>query len=88
MPRYRTKPCEIDAVKWDMDTKPSDLPGWLLKPLGLNPERFDPATGNLTIRTLDVDMLCKPGDYIVRGPEGELYPVKPSIFERKYELVE
>jgi hypothetical protein len=25
------------------------------------------------------------GDWIIRGTENELYPCKPSVFERKYE---
>jgi hypothetical protein len=42
----------------------------------------------LTIPTLEGDMKAGKGDYIVRGIEGELYPVKPGIFEKLYEPVE
>ena len=38
----------------------------------------------LTIRTLEGDMRAAPGDWIIRGTEGEFYPCKPSVFNRKY----
>lgn len=39
----------------------------------------------LAIGTLEGVMTAQPGDWIIRGTEGELYPCKPSVFERKYE---
>lgn len=32
-------------------------------------------------------MTANPGDYIIRGLRGELYPCKPDIFAMKYEAV-
>jgi hypothetical protein len=32
-------------------------------------------------------MEANPGDYIIRGVKGELYPCKPDIFEMTYEKV-
>lgn len=32
-------------------------------------------------------MQAKPGDYIIRGVQGEFYPCKPDIFEATYEVV-
>jgi len=40
----------------------------------------------LVIQTLEGDMRANIGDYIVRGLEGEFYPCKASVFERKYRL--
>lgn len=31
-------------------------------------------------------MVAKTGDYIIRGVEGEIYPCKPDIFEKTYEV--
>lgn len=42
---------------------------------------------DLQVRTLEGVMTARPGDWIIRGTEGELYPCKPSVFERKYEAV-
>jgi len=32
--------------------------------------------------------VADPGDWIIRGVKGELYPCKPDIFEATYEAVE
>ena len=42
----------------------------------------------LTIRTLEGDMTAMPGDWIIRGVQGEFYPCKPDIFEQTYEPAE
>lgn len=39
------------------------------------------------IPTLEGPHLAREGDWIIRGTEGELYPCKPSVFERKYEVI-
>lgn len=46
---------------------------------------IDPATGDLMIRTLEGDMRVSPGDYVIRGVQGEFYPCKPDIFAATYE---
>lgn len=47
--------------------------------------RIDPADGSLVIRTLEGDMHANPGDWIIRGVAGELYPCRQDIFEQTYE---
>ena len=49
---------------------------------------IDPATGFMLIATLEGVRTAKPGDYIIRGVQGEFYPCKPDIFEQTYEPVE
>lgn len=39
----------------------------------------------LLIHTLEGDMEAMPGDWIIRGVKGELYPCKPDIFEATYD---
>lgn len=46
---------------------------------------IDPIDGDLMIRTLEGDMRVSPGDYVIRGVQGEFYPIKPDIFEQTYE---
>ena len=41
----------------------------------------------IMIKTLEGDMCADFGDYIVKGVNGEFYPVKPDIFEKSYEPV-
>lgn len=48
---------------------------------------IDPDTGNLVIRTLEGDMHVSPGDYVIRGVNGEFYPCKVDIFWKTYEPV-
>ena len=40
------------------------------------------------INTLEGTMVANAGDYIIRGIKGEIYPCKPDIFEKTYELCE
>lgn len=40
------------------------------------------------MRTLEGSMTARKGDYIVKGIKGELYPVKPDIFEATYGSVD
>ena len=42
----------------------------------------------IVIDTLEGKMKASPGDWIVKGVNGEIYPVKPDIFEKTYELVD
>jgi len=39
------------------------------------------------IATLEGEMRCQPGDWIIKGIKGEFYPCKPDIFEATYEAV-
>jgi hypothetical protein len=41
----------------------------------------------LVIRTLEGDHVAATGDHVMRGVEGEHYPIKPSIYAATYELV-
>lgn len=90
--KYRTKPVEIEAVRWT----------------GLNLEEVKAFTGDsliyaildaawkagkgrprvlMKIRTLEGDMKVSEGDYIIKGLKGEFYPCKPDVFEMKYEPI-
>jgi hypothetical protein len=40
------------------------------------------------ILTREGDMRADPGDWIIRGIQGEEYPCKPDIFEATYEPVD
>lgn len=42
----------------------------------------------LTIPTLEGDHLARHGDWIVKGVNGEFWPIKPDIFKKTYEKVE
>lgn len=41
----------------------------------------------IRIITLEGMMTAELGDYIIKGVNGEFYPVKPDIFEKTYEII-
>lgn len=80
--KYRKKPIVIDAVLWDGKLEVLKSLESTLYPtleIGVYP------IPSLTIKTLEGDVICNIGDYIIRGVKGELYPCKPDIFELTYE---
>lgn len=96
--KYRKKPVVIEAFQYDGDLKGADgnyyVPDWVVKafesgvlhyPLPVS--LFHPPC-ELYVTTLEGDMHVSVGDYIIRGVDGELYPCKPDIFEKTYEVVE
>ena len=44
--------------------------------------------GGVYIDTLEGKMYASTGDYIIEGVNGEFYPCKPDIFDKRYEVVE
>lgn len=44
--------------------------------------------GVILIKTLEGVMKANPGDYIIRGVKGGVYPCEPDIFEQTYEKFE
>jgi hypothetical protein len=42
----------------------------------------------IVIETLEGTMIGEPGDWIIRGVNGEFYPCKPDIFAKTYEPFE
>jgi len=59
--------------------------GFRKKPVVIQAIRMNVA---VDIPTLEGTMRCDPGDWIIRGVKGEVYPCKPDIFEATYEEVE
>lgn len=92
--KYRKKPVEIEAFKYDGDLMGSDgkyyVPDWAVKALenwGMYYDYIDGNPPELFIRTLEGVHHVSVGDYIIQGVKGELYPCKPDIFEMTYEEV-
>lgn len=89
--KYRKCPVVIDAVRWyGKLTEETEWPDWFRERLGTE-IRVDANTMHpqmtLVIVTLEGDMRATPGDYIIRGIKGEIYPCKPDIFEATYEAL-
>jgi hypothetical protein len=83
MSRFRKRPVVIEAERYEGGrTLSSDFVGADYKKLFYNED------GTLTVRTLEGDMKASPGDWIILGVKGELYPCKPDIFTETYERVD
>ena len=76
---YRKKPVMIEAVQWTGENH-AEMCEFI------DPEAFEiiPRVG-LVIHTLEGDHYASPGDYIIKGINGEFYPCKPDIFAKTYE---
>lgn len=88
--KYRKKPVEIEAFRYDGDMIYSDgtpyVPDWALKAIK-NGTMYYKGQGELYIKTLEGDHHVSVGDYIICGIARELYPCKPDIFANTYEAV-
>ena len=98
--RFRKKPVEIEAVRWDGTPESATrVIDWVLSQGGTANYICDngvadgecdlnPELHHLVIWTLEGAMKASHGDWIIRGVQGEFYPCKPDIFEQTYEVVD
>ena len=93
--KYRKKPVEISAAKWDGTAEQATrLIEWMLQN-GANAKYHcdaEACTGTdeehvILIYTLEGAMTAQHGDYVIRGVANEFYPCKPDIFAASYEEV-
>ena len=98
--RWRKKPVEIEAMRLHAETSEeefldpntrahAEIAGWMM---GHGFRGFKVCGAKrpfgLLIETLEGPMLASPGDWVIRGVQGEFYPCKPDIFEATYERTE
>jgi hypothetical protein len=88
MARYRKKPVVVEAWHWAAGNQ-EDTPQWIDDAIDKEVIVLPPLNSNgFLINTLEGPVVASPGDWIIRGVKGELYPCKPDIFEATYEPVE
>ncbi|MER7169159.1 hypothetical protein ABT336_24245 [Micromonospora sp. NPDC000207] len=96
---YVKKPVRVKAVRWDGTTAgATPIIDWILGGGGTasyvcaDRNRCEDNGGDsphsIVIRTLEGDMTASLGDWIIRGVQGEHYPIKDAIFRETYEDVE
>lgn len=85
---YRKKPVVIEAFQWTGEHDKTEGPEWICEAIRAGSVRFEnvgtPQLA-LLIDTLEGTLRADPGDWIIRGVKGELYPCKPDIFAATYE---
>ncbi|MFN3953226.1 MAG: hypothetical protein ACK4LQ_02155 [Pararhodobacter sp.] len=87
MPFFREKPVVIEAVQFTGSVgSANEVLAWIgVNGGGAYRVSYTKPDSGLMIRTLDVDMHARPGDWIIKGVQGEFYPCKPDIFAATYE---
>ena len=90
MSQYRKKPVIIEAFQYGIDNRPD----WFDDKVTSNDIITHIGTDiketqdyYCEIKTLEGVMTGQLGDFIIQGVSGEIYPCKPDIFEKTYELV-
>ena len=84
MAKYRKKPIIIEAFRFQIDRF---APDWFMDRVKNN-TIITYEDGTCNVKTLEGTMKANKGDYIILGINGEVYPCKPDIFKKTYEVVE
>jgi hypothetical protein len=97
--RFRRRPIEVEAVRFvEIDEGSpvfagSRIPKWLARAIMLRSRQKgglwsnDFAPDKLAVGTLEGPVFASPGDWIICGFAGELYPCRNDIFHKSYEPV-
>tara|TARA_Y100000310_G_C20401745_1_gene677739 strand:+ start:282 stop:650 length:369 start_codon:yes stop_codon:yes gene_type:complete len=85
--KYRKKPIIVEAQQWDGTAERGiTIESWAMDGSIECHTSFDQPP-SLFCKTLEGNMYASPGDFIIRGIQGEFYPCKPDIFAATYEEV-
>jgi len=84
---FTKRPVQVEAFKWTADHDQTEYPEWIVAAIEDGRVWFGRDSLNnvrMTIVTLEGNMTATPGDWIIKGVAGEIYPCKPEIFDRTY----
>ena len=89
--KFRKKPVVIDAWRWpELGSTPEEFSAFR----SMMAEELGPlwggvgtvfSSGGFWVQTLEGRMEGLPGDWLIKGVEGELYPCAHKIFMKTYE---
>ena len=83
MARFIKKPVAIEAFPLPAENESAQsFLNWA-KSVGFA-EYTSERDGMMNIETLEGVMTAMPGDFIIKGVNGEFYPCKPDIFKKTY----
>lgn len=77
--KFRAKPVEVVGILWTGENVEE------IKKFCNGLSRM--SNGYLIIETTEGSVRAQVGDTVVKGTEGEFYPVKPRVMNNKYEEV-
>ena len=78
---YKKKPIVVEAIEWTGYNTDEIL----VFGAGVISLRDNAVP---VVETLEGDMVCSIGDYVIKGVNGEFYPCKSDIFKKTYDKVE
>ncbi len=92
--QYRKKPVVIEAIQWTGNSNREEIENFIGCKLETQLESDTAYEANqgaplfyLIIPTLEGDMKASAYDYIIKGVNGEFYPIKADIFRKTYDKV-
>lgn len=89
--KFRKKPIVIEAVHYigggNMEPRGA-VPEWIWRAFSDGTLRATNGMDPLLVETVEGPLTVSPGDWIIQGVQGELYPCKPDIFDATYDQVE
>jgi len=77
--KARKKPVIIECFQYD---PAESFPVW-----AQGKAVIDPTSMQIVIETLEGTHRASPGDYIIQGVKGEVYPCRKDIFEETYDVL-
>ncbi len=81
MTKFRIKPIDVEAVQYNGENESEIV-------LFTEYKTIAPLHGRyLTVSTEEGVYRLYEGDWIIKGPNGELFPFKPGVFEAIHEPV-
>lgn len=92
--KARKKPIVVEVAQFTRESilasTPVEkrLPDWVMEKAKITVTEKIHNSERLVIQTLEGDMTASIGDWIIKGVNGEVYPCKPDIFEKTYEIVD
>jgi hypothetical protein len=79
-------PTEVVAYEYD-GTNAADIIRWANPDDGSVVNVYETLAGELVVVTLDGHHVADVGQWVVRGTQGEWYPITPKVKNACYELV-
>jgi hypothetical protein len=89
--KARKKPVVVDVFLYQREENITDFVSWVEEVTGKHNSQsliYDPVTNEWYCKTLEGNMLITKGDYVICGVNKEIYPCKPDIFKKTYDILE
>jgi hypothetical protein len=82
--KFRKRPVVVEALRYTEEAV-DEILEWLGRAGEDSGLHKAGALQSLVVNTLEGDLTASPGDWIIRGVQGEFYACKPGIFESTFE---